>query len=217
MTAPSRRTFIKTAGLLASATVAGTSACTTESLADRAQGGKNAPEPRERTKGFDDEQLRALAEAVLPATLGADGQHAATAAFVSWADGYDPVAEEMHGYGYSDVRYLPADPSPAWRAQLDALDTLAQRTKGKRFAALDRTAREEVLSAVLRRERNSDRLPAPLGASHIAIALLAHWASSPDAWNLALGVRVSPGACRTLDGATRKPLPIAAVNTGATS
>lgn len=215
MTAPSRRTFIKTAGLLASATVAGTSACTTESLADRAQGG-NDGEPRERVKGFDDDMLQALADAVLPASLGADGQRAATAAFVSWADGYDPVAEEMHGYGYSDVRYLPADPSPAWRAQLDALDTLAQRTKGKRFAALERVARTEVLSAALRRERNSDRLPAPLGASHVAVALLAHWASSPDAWNLALGVQVSPGACRTLDGAARKPLPIAGNTRAAT-
>ncbi len=216
MTAPSRRTFIKAAGLLAGATVTGANACTTESLADRARDGTNAPEQRERAKGFDDGLLQALAEAVLPASLGADGQRAATASFVRWADGYDPVAEEMHGYGYSDVRYLPADPSPAWRAQLDALDTLAQRTKGKRFSSLDRDARADVLSAVLRRERNSDRVPAPLGASHIAVALLAHWASSPDAWNLALGVQVSPGACRTLDGAIRKPLPIAP-NTGATT
>jgi len=159
--------------------------------------------------GFDGDLLTALAEVVLPASIGADAGRRATRAFVAWADGYDPVAEEMHGYGYSDVRYLPADPSPAWRAQLDALNALAMRTKGKGFVTLDVPARSEVVAAALRRERNNDRLPAPLGASHVAIALLAHWASSPDAWNLALGVQVSPGACRALDGVARKPLPIA--------
>jgi hypothetical protein len=56
---------------------------------------------------------------------------------------------------------------------------------------------------------SGDRLPAPLAAGHVALALLAHWASSPAAWDLAYGARITPATCRPLADAPRKPLPIA--------
>jgi hypothetical protein len=161
-----------------------------------------------RLLGFDRTLLDALASTVLPASLGAAGVRAATDRFVAWADGYDPVAEEMHGYGYSDIRYLPADPSPAWRAQLDALDALSRKTQRVPFARGTAEQRTTVLEAALRAE-SGERLPSPLAAQHIALALLAHWSASPDAWNLALGAQVSPGTCRKLDDALRAPLPLA--------
>ena len=209
----SRRSFLKTAGALTAgvATVgtAGTACGVKDPTAGNATGQDNGVE---RPRGFDRALLDAVATAVLPAALGPTAIRAATDAFVAWADGYEPVAEEMHGYGYADVRYLPADPSPAWRAQLTALDLLARKRSTENFATLPITQRQELLTAALRDQRG-ERLPAPLDARHIAVALLSHWSSGPDAWDRALGARVSTGICRTLDGVTRKPLPVMATAT----
>jgi hypothetical protein len=204
----SRRSFLKTAGALtagvAAVGTAATGCAVKDPTASNATGQENGAE---RVRGFDRGLLDAMAVAVLPSSLGAPGIRTATDAFVAWADGYEPVAEEMHGYGYADIRYLPADPSPAWRAQLTALELLAHKYGATGFAAMSVAQRQEMLGAVLRDQRG-DRLPAPLDANHVAIALLAHWSSGPDAWDAALGARVSPGVCRTLGDATRKPLPV---------
>lgn len=201
-----RRTFLKTAGVIAvgTVTVGSAAACTVKDPATQAADDAQAT----RTLGLDEPLLTAMAEAVLPASLGAAGLREATTAFVAWVNGYDPVAEEMHGYGYADIRYLPADPAPAWRAQLQALDTLARKSTRTPFAVLPVMRRQELLDAVLRTELG-DRLPSPLGARHVAIALLAHWSASPKAWNLALGAEVTPSSCRVLNDALRKPLPLA--------
>jgi hypothetical protein len=204
-TGPDRRDFIKSAGILLAA-----AACTPGADAD----GKTGAASSEKSDGgkritrLNGASLDALGEAMLPSTLGMDGQRAAVAAFVAWCDGYEPVAEEMHGYGYADIRYLPADPVPAWRAQLDGLELLAQRLHGASFATIPVDQRRALVSRATRGARG-DRLPSPLAASHVAIALLSHWASSPDAWNLALGVAVSPATCRSLDKVMDKPVPIA--------
>ncbi|WP_411281331.1 twin-arginine translocation signal domain-containing protein [Gemmatimonas sp.] len=207
-----RRNFLKTASALtAGAATVGTvaTACAVKDpTASNSTGQDNSDE---RLRGFDRVLLDAVATAVLPASLGAPAIRTATDAFVAWADGYEPVAEEMHGYGYADIRYLPADPSPAWRAQLTALDLLAHKHGTAGFSTLPLAKRQELLDAVLRNQRG-DRLPTPLSASHIAIALLAHWSSSPDAWDRALGARVAPGVCRTLGDATRKPLPVTSIS-----
>jgi len=203
---PSRRRFLQLAGATAAAAVAGTSvACNPPGdSADTAAGGEGASRPA----GFHRPTLDALGEVALPESLGAEERRSAVTAFVAWVEGYAPVAEEMHGYGYADVRFLPSDPAPGWRAQLEGLDTLAQRMRGHPFSKLDATARREVLGAALAGVRVS-RLPRPLGAPHVAVALLSHWTSSPRAWDLALGAQVGSGTCRSLDGVTNKPLPLA--------
>jgi hypothetical protein len=195
-----RRSFLKLAGTLAITTAAG---CQLETRVPQAGTTARA----DRDEGFDRSLLAAVAEAVLPSELGARGQEAAVAAFVTWVDGYEPVAEEMHGYGYADIRYLPADPAPQWRAQLTALDLLARRSLRTPFAELTVDQRRGLLTSALR-AAPGDRLPAPLEATHVALALLAHWAASPDAWDLALGVRVQPGTCRVLGEANAAPQPI---------
>lgn len=195
-----RRSFLKLAGALAASSAAG---CRLESHPPESTTATGS----ERATGFDRTVLDAVAEVVLPTELGAKGRDVATGRFVTWADGYEPVAEEMHGYGYADIRYLPPDPSPTWRAQLDALDMLARKSRRKSFAALDLPARRELVELALK-GHGGERLPAPLDASHVAIALLAHWASSADAWNLAWGAKVTPGECRVLGDANTKPLPI---------
>lgn len=203
-----RRSFLKTAGTLTAGAAALSTATGACAVKDPPANSAAVPDTgAERVRGFDRTILDAVATAVLPSAMGVPAIRTATDGFVAWADGYEPVAEEMHGYGYAEVRYLPADPSPAWRAQLTALDLLAQKHGTEGFATLPVAQRQELLRAVLRDQRG-DRLPAPLEANHIAIALLAHWSAGPDAWDTALGARVSSGICRTLGDATRKPLPV---------
>lgn len=212
---PSRRGFLKVAGAAAASAVAGSAAAATAACAppvekDDRQSAFGAS--IQRQVGFNRPLLDRLGDAILPDSLGAPGRLAAVNAFVEWVDGYEPVAEEMHGYGYADVRYLPADPAPGWRSQLEALDTLARKTQHRSFVELDVNARRAVVRAALAGSRET-AMPDPLGASHIAIALLAHWAASPAARDLALGVQVAPLTCRPLAAATTHPLPIVGVTT----
>jgi hypothetical protein len=196
-----RRSFLKAAGVLAAGTAAG---CTLET---RPPASAPASAATERETGFDRTLLSAVGHAVLPEELGAQGMAVAIDRFVAWIDAYEPVAEEMHGYGYADIRYLPPDPAPGWRAQLAALDLLAKRSKRKPFARLTPVEQRELIAAALGSEAG-DRLPAPLEARHVALALLSHWASSADAWDLALGAKVQPNTCRVLGDANARPLPI---------
>lgn len=207
--APSRRQFLKTASVLTvgSASALGIAGCDTDGTNDVARGTTRV--------SLDRSLLDALAAVVLPESLGSDGVRLAVDRFNAWVAGYQPVAEEMHGYGYADIRYLPADPAPAWQAQLAALELLAQRMTRSGFIALPPVQRRAVVEAAIR-QYGGERLPSPLAASHVAVALLAHWSSTPDAWNLALGAAVSPTSCRALNDATRKPLPIATTTGGAT-
>ncbi|HEX4936112.1 MAG TPA: gluconate 2-dehydrogenase subunit 3 family protein [Gemmatimonadaceae bacterium] len=207
---PSRRAFLKVAGTVAATTVAASTAGVVACAPSDSKGsaaGDASPDAR-RVTGFDRRTLDALGEVLLPASLGAAGQKAAVDAFVTWVDEYAPVAEEMHGYGYSDIRYLPPDPAPGWRAQLEGLDLLARRTRQRPFAELDAGARREVVTAALA-PYGSPRIPDALGAPHVALALLGHWTGSADAWDLALGARVGRETCRQLQGVERKPLPLA--------
>ena len=56
---------------------------------------------------------------------------------------------------------------------------------------------------------STSRLPAnPLSAPHIAVALLAHWAASSEATDLAYGARIVKGNCRLLSETSRAPLPL---------
>jgi hypothetical protein len=114
---PGRREFLKAAGIFVAAAAC---APTRDDSAKRAET-EEPVDHHPRATGFDAPLLESLGATVLPASLGIAGRSAAAAAFVSWCEGYEPVAEEMHGYGYADIRYLPADPVPAWRAQLLAM------------------------------------------------------------------------------------------------
>jgi hypothetical protein len=204
-----RRAFLRAAGALA----AGAAAAGCD--APRAPGGAPAAAPgatpvagRPRDVALDPAALAAVGEVVLPGELGEAGRAGAVDAFVAWIAGVRAVAERMHGYGYADVRYLPPDPAPGWRAQLEGLELLARRSRGASFAALPVAERRALIESALA-GTPGDRLPAPLAAGHVALALLSHWASSPAAWDLAYGARITPATCRPLADAPRRPLPLA--------
>jgi hypothetical protein len=86
---------------------------------------------------------------------------------------------------------------------------MARRSRRRAFAELPAAERRAMIEGALGDARG-DRLPAPLDARHVALALLAHWASSPAAFDLACGARVGRGTCRPLAESPRKPLPVAA-------
>ena len=160
-------------------------------------------------RALDPLMLAALGEAVLPESLGAAGRGRAIAAFTAWLAAYVPVAEEMHGYGYAELTYTRADPAPGWGAQLQALDLLARRIRTRGFAQLDLAGRRVVLDAALRGAASGPLPASPLQADHVAVALLAHWAATSEAQDLAYGARIGAGQCRSLADTSRRPLPIA--------
>ena len=196
----SRRTFLKQSA----ATVAAAGAIAANPRPAAAQATPRTPDPA---------LLAALGDTVLPESLGATGRARAVRAFSAWIAAYHPVSEEMHGYGSAEITYTPADPAPGWNAQLEGLDLLARRKHRRGFASLDVTARRALvrpqLLLQLSRQRG-DRLPAnPLTAGHVGIALLAHWADSSEATDLAYGARIGKGNCRALAESPHKPLPLA--------
>jgi hypothetical protein len=186
-----RRSFLKQAA----ATLVATSLASRPSAASQpaAQG------------ALDDRLLAALGDATLPESLGADGRAAAVDAFRRWVADYHPVAERAHGYGRAEITYTPPDPAPGWNAQLAALDLVARKQHGSGFAELPIETRRTILRTPL----EGARLPAsPLAATHIAVALLAHWAGSRQAVDLAYNARIGVTSCRPLRDNPRRPLPV---------
>ena len=192
-----RREFLKRAAVVAAASVV----VSGESGAQQSPG---APGRR----ALDPGTLAAVGDAVLPESLGAAGRTKAVRAFGAWIGAYQPVAEEMHGYGNAEITYTPSDPAPGWNAQLEALDLLSKRKFRRGFAAIDTTKRRELITAQI--GRAAARLSAnPLQAAHVAVALLAHWADSSDATDVVYGAKIGKGECRILAESSRKPLPLA--------
>jgi hypothetical protein len=189
----------------------------TQSAATIVAAGAIAANPRPAAaqataRALDPALLAALGDTVLPESLGGAGRARAVRAFSAWIAAYHPVSEEMHGYGSAEITYTPADPSPGWNAQLEGLELLARRKHRRGFAALDVTTRRALVRPQLLQlsRQRGDRLPAnPLTAGHVGIALLAHWADSSEATDLAYGVRIGKGKCRALAESSRKPLPLA--------
>ncbi len=196
-----RRSFLKAASVSAAAAAGLAAACTTERTGGAAASAGAT---------LDGPLLDAAAEVVLPAELGAAGRASAVAAFRSWVAGYEPAAEEMHGYGDQEIKYLPAHPAPQWNAQLQQLDAVARKTTTKGFAQLEPAAREALVRAQLGRLKGGDRMPNVLTAPHVALALLAHWADSPAATDTVYGAAIGKDSCRTLATVTAAPRKVSA-------
>ena len=176
-------------------------------VASASSGAQGAAQPPPRA--LDPVLLRALADAILPEMLGDAGRLSAVGSFSTWLARYTPVAEEMHGYGDAEITYTPSDPAPGWNAQLSGLDLLARRKHRRSFARLGVPLRREVVRTQLARVSGA-RLPSdPLAASHVAVALLSHWAASSEATDLAYEARIMKGNCRVLAETSRTPLPLA--------
>ena len=191
-----RRNFLKAATATAAAAAGLTAAaCATE----------RTSAPASAVATLDGPLLDATAEVVLPTELGPTGRSGAIAAFRTWVTVYEPAAEAMHGYGDQEIKYLPAHPAPNWNAQLQQMDALARKQHGVGFAQLDAAKREAIVRKQLSRLKGGPDMPGVLGAPHVALALLAHWAGSPAATDFVYGVAIGKDTCRTLATVTTVP------------
>lgn len=160
----------------------------------------------------DDATLIALAEVVLPtAALGKAGLAKATTAFRDWGASYREGAELVHGYGTSRLRTTGPTPLTRWTKQLDDLDTAAQSAHQKAFRALSASERTVLVRSALEGQR-VDRMPSVADASHVSLALLAHFYESSDAADLCYLARIGKNQCRPLAASSKKPLPLLKVS-----
>ena len=159
----------------------------------------------------DPSTLEALAEAVLPSSLGRAGARRAAAAFREWGAGYHENAELVHGYGTSRLRSTGPTPVTRWATQLDQLEARAHSERQRSFRQLTVGERTTLVRAVLQGER-IDRMPSVAGANHVALALIAHFYESPAAQDLCYGSQIGRETCRPLAAQARKPLPLIKVS-----
>ena len=195
----SRRRFLKTSGAVVAAVAAPAGAA-----AEAAQEGPSL------SLSLDLPLLHAFAEAVLPEEIGAEGVRDALRDFVTWMNGFEPVAELPHPYLSSvEVQYGPPHPAPRWASQLQALDLLAAKRHGSGLADLPVGKRRELIAADLERHDAGEHLPRPAYAGHVAVGLLARFYSRPRAADLAYGARINAAACRDLASGAAMPAPLA--------
>jgi len=116
-------------------------------------------------------------------------------------------APRIRGRGSESIAHDAEADRSAAGAQ--ALDLLARRIRKRGFAQLDLAGRRVVLEAALRGGAHGTLPASPLQADHVAVALLAHWAATSEAQDLAYGARIGAGQCRSLADTSRRPLPIA--------
>ena len=193
----SRRTFLKSSGAVIAAVAAPAGAAT--AVAQESQ-----------FLSLDLPLLQAFAEAVLPEEIGPDGVRDALRDFVTWINGFEPVAELPHPYLSSvEVRYGPPHPAPRWAAQLQALDLLATKQYGATLAELSLETRRKLVAADLERHDAEGDFPRPAYAGHVAVGLLARFYSRPKAADLAYGARINAAACRDLVSGADMPAPLA--------
>ena len=196
----SRRRFLKTSGAVVAAVAAPAGAAA-----------ESGQEPRPLSLSLDLPLLHAFAEAVLPEEIGREGVEDALRDFVTWMNGFEPVAELPHPYLSSvEVRYGPPHPAPRWASQLQALDLLATKQHGSGLAELPLDERRDLIAADLERHDAGEDLPRPAYAGHVAVGLLARFYSRPQAADLAYGARINARACRDLASGAVLPAPLAA-------
>lgn len=159
--------------------------------------------------------IRSIAEAVLPSELGTSGVARVSRGFVQWISAYKPGVELVHPYGSAQLRQTGASPAPQWRTQLAALDGGARAKYRRAFGAISVEQRREVIREAVAAEQ-LNRLPDPLEAQHVAVALMAWYFATPDATNRCYNARIDRNQCRPLVNAARQPLPLV-TNDGRTS
>jgi len=163
--------------------------------------------PPLQPSSLDATMVRRVAEVVLPVELGDAGFDRVIRGFTRWVADYRPGVELVHPYGSTTLRQAAESPAIKWRAQLGALETEARTKHQRAFSALTREQRRELVTAALAAGR-ATRLPEPLEADHVALALVAWYFASPDAIDLCYGKRIGKNQCRPLVNSSREPLPL---------
>ena len=161
-----------------------------------------------QSNSLDPATIAALAAAVLPTELGADGFNRVGREFSQWIGAYRTGVELVHPYGSTELRNTGESPLNRWRGQLGALDEQARQRHQRPFSALSVVQRRDLVTAAIAADR-PNRLPDPLDGSHVALALMAWYFATPDAINRCYNARIDRNQCRPLVNAARQPLPMA--------
>lgn len=153
--------------------------------------------------------LHAVAEVVLPTTLGADGRDAVVRKFVAWHVNYREGAEAGHGYGTTRLRTTGPPPASRYPAQFAALDLAAQARGSKNLAALAPADRRAVIESALDTPQRVTQLPGqPTGANLVA-DLMGFFFNSADGFDLGYRAAIGRDQCRSLAGSEHPPAALA--------
>ena len=150
--------------------------------------------------------LKAIADVVLPTTIGPSGRDKAVARFVAWVRNYKEGADRGHSYGASTLS-APSGSSPAARypPQFAALDKSARDQGAVSFATLPLDARRTLVENALNLPQPVNRLPArPTGANLVA-DFAGYYFNSADAFDLAYEAEIGRDSCRSLEGSENAP------------
>ena len=190
-TGPTRRSALKTLGTAAIASV-------TPSVGHADQ----------TSPSLDVTMLQAVADAVLPESLGEAGRRRVVADFQRWLSQYREGADTDHGYGTTRIRATRPSPATRYPGDLAALDKAARESAhAAPFVALTIDARRAVLAGELT-AAHVDWLAARPSGAHIASDLMAFYFNSSEAADRCYRARIGRDACRGLDGSDRAPEPL---------
>jgi hypothetical protein len=153
--------------------------------------------------------LGALAAAILPSEIGADGTARALRGFNEWLSQYRGGAEVLHGYGTGDLAFLAASPATRWAGQLRALDQAARKAHGRGLAALPVPERQALVRSAIG-PATLDAMPAPGSSEHVAVALMAWYYATPEATDLCYRAQIGKNRCRPIVNNPKEPAPLAA-------
>ena len=149
------------------------------------------PGPREK-------ELREIAAAVLPESLGRKGTDAVADQFTRWVRDYKPGAEMGAGYGVTRIHRKPASPAGTYAAQLQQLSSAV--TTGTL------AARRQAIAASMKSVGVRDIGNIPDGR-HIASDLMTFFFQSPEANDLAYDAAVGKDQCRGIADSAPAPKP----------
>jgi hypothetical protein len=195
----SRRTFVRWLSSAAAALGIG--------VRTRPAAARNLDDSNHQAATLDGAMLRAIAEVALPGEIDDDGINRVSRAFAQWIAAFRPGVELVHPYGSAQIRQTGESPVVRWRTQLAALDRAARDRHRRSFTSLSKDQRRDLVVAALGEER-TDRMPNPLTANHVALALVAWYYQTPEANDLCYSARIGRNQCRPLVNAPRQPLPL---------
>ena len=150
--------------------------------------------------------VRAIAEVVLPASLGTAGRDKAVAAFIGWVRNYKEGADRGHSYGASTVSApAPASPAARYPPQFAALDQAAAAQGSATFAALPLEQRRIAIEAALNTPQPVTRLPTRPTGANLVVDVMGFFFNGADGYDLAYNAAIGRDSCRSLDGSERAP------------
>jgi hypothetical protein len=151
--------------------------------------------------------LRTVAPAILPSAIGTAGADKVVDDFLQWLRGYTPGADMGYGYGILRKRVTSPIAPATYRAQLDALEQAA-RASGGALSSTSAEVRRALVAEALEKAAIKE-LPGSPDGKHVLADFLSFYFTSSEANDLCYQARVGRDMCRTLEGSSRRPDPLA--------